>query len=69
MGGRLRLGGSLRPLDCCDSECALVNGCQVGGDKCGRCGEWFCGSELKENNLCADCEEEEAYENVEGDNE
>ena len=34
------MGGSMRPLDCCDGECAIVNGCQVGGYKCARCGEW-----------------------------
>ena len=60
---------SLRPLDCCDSECALVNGCQIGGYQCERCGEWFCGHELNEDNLCADCEEAEAEENEEGDEE
>ena len=63
------MGGSLRPLDCCDSNCALVNGCQVGGYQCARCGEWFCGSELNDDNLCVDCEEAEAEENEEGDNE
>ena len=63
------MGGSLRPVDCCDSECALVNGCQVGGYQCARCGEWFCGSELNEDNLCSDCEEAEADEDEEGDEE
>ena len=38
----------------------IVNGCQVGGYQCARCGEWFCGSELNDDNLCADCEEAEA---------
>ena len=63
------MGGSLRPLDCCDGECALVNGCQVGVYQCARCGEWFCNHQLNEDNLCVDCEEAEAEENEEGDNE
>ena len=29
--------------------------------------EWFCGSELNEDNLCVDCDEAEAEENKEGD--
>ena len=60
------MGGSMRPLDCCDSDCALVNGCQVGGYQCARCGEWLCKHELNEDNLC---EEAEAEENEEGDEE
>ena len=63
------MSGSLRPLDCCDSDCALVNGCRVGGYQCARCGEWFCNHELNEDNLCVDCEEAEAEENEEGDDE
>ena len=63
------MGGSLRPLDCCDGDCALVNGCQVGGIQCARCGEWFCNHQLNDDNLCVDCEEAEAEENEEGDNE
>ena len=61
------MGGSLRPLDCCDREFALVIGCQVGGYQCARCGRWFCYSELNEDNLCVDCEEAEAEENEEGE--
>ena len=56
------MGGSLRPLDCCDSECALVNGCQVGGYQCARCGEWFCGDEIGEDGICLDCEANVARE-------
>ena len=63
------MGGSLRPLDCCDGDCALVNGCQVGGYQCARCGEWFCNHQLNDDNLCVDCEEAESEENEEGDNE
>ena len=63
------MSGSLRPLDCCDSDCALVNGCQVGGYQCARCGEWLCKHELNEDNLCVTCTEAEADENEEGDEE
>ena len=31
-----------RPLVCCDSVCALVNMCRVGGYQCTECGGWFC---------------------------
>lgn len=54
------MGGSLRPLDCCDSEFALVNGCRIGCYQCERCGRWFCGDEIGEDALCKDCEAEVA---------
>ena len=38
--------GNTSPIRLCDSECALVNGCQVGGVQCTDCGIWFCASEL-----------------------
>ena len=63
------MSGHVRPLTCCDRDCALVNGCRIGGYQCERCGEWFCNHELNEDNLCADCEEAEAEENEEGDEE
>ena len=63
------MSGHVRPLTCCDRDSALVNGCRIGGYQCERCGEWFCGHELNEDNLCADCEEAEAEENEEGDEE
>ena len=56
------MGGSLRPLDCCDSEFALVNGCRIGGYQCERCGRWFCGDEIGEDALCKDCAAEVASE-------
>ena len=61
------MSGHTKPLTCCDRDCALVNGCSIGGYQCERCGRWFCGSELNEDNLCVDCEEAEAEENEEGD--
>ena len=61
------MSGHVRPLTCCDRDCALVNGCRIGGYQCARCGEWFCNHELNEGNLCVDCEE--AEENEEGDKE
>lgn len=30
------------PLTCCDSDCARVNHCRVGGYQCESCGGWFC---------------------------
>ena len=60
---------NLKTLNCCDSDCAIVNGCQVGGYQCARCGEWLCKHELNEDNLCVDCTEAEAEENKEGDDE
>ena len=63
------MSGHVRPLTCCDRDCALVNGCRIGGYQCARCGEWFCGHELNEDNLCEDCEGSEAEENEEGDEE
>ena len=63
------MGGSLRPLDCCDGDCASANGRQGGGYQCERCGERFRNHQLNEDNLCVDCEEAEAEENKEGDNE
>ena len=62
-------GGSLRPLTNCTNDCALFNGCRIGGYQCERCGEWYCGSELNEDNLCEYCEEAERLENEEGDEE
>ena len=63
------MSGHYRPLTCCDRYCALANGCREGGYQCARCGKWFCGSELNEDNLCVDCEGAAAEENEEGDNE
>ena len=60
------MSGHVRPLTCCDRDCALVNGCQVGGYQCARCGEWLCKHELNEDNLCVDCTEAEAEEDKEG---
>lgn len=45
------------PLTCCDSDCAGVNHCRIGGYKCERCGCWVCAGELNEDGYCADCEE------------
>ena len=54
-------------------KCGASDSCWIPVRKiaadCARCGEWFCGSELNEDNLCVDCEEAEAEENKEGDTE
>ena len=63
------MSGYAKPLTCCDRECALVNGCRIGGFQCERCGRWFCASEIGEDGICLDCEEAEAEENEEGDEE
>lgn len=55
------MGGGFRPLTCCDSDCALANGCRVGGYKCDVCGRWYCCEEVENFNgriLCVDCAEE-----------
>ena len=55
------MGGRHRPLTCCDSDCALANGCRVGGYRCDDCGLWYCKDEIENYNgqtLCADCAEE-----------
>ena len=53
------MSGHARPLTCCDGDCALVNGCRIGGYQCERCGRWFCANEICENGLCYDCKAEE----------
>lgn len=37
------MSGLVRPLSCCDRDCAGANGCRVGGYQFDRCGLWFCG--------------------------
>ena len=32
----------IRPLTCCDLDCARSNRCRVGGYQCQVCGMWFC---------------------------
>ena len=56
------MSGRIRPLDCCDGDCALVNGCRTGGYQCERCGRWFCSTEIGEHGLCYDCESEATYD-------
>lgn len=63
------MSGHARPLTCCDRDCALVNGCRIGGYRCERCGLWFCGEGIGEEGICVDCEEAESEENDEGDEE
>ena len=48
---------SRRPLTCCDSDCATVNRCQVGGMRCDNCGDYFCpdlGGD-RANKICENC--------------
>lgn len=55
------MSGHTRPLACCDHDCSVVNGCQVGGYQCDDCGLWFCGNELEkidDRTLCGDCADE-----------
>lgn len=64
------MSGRTRPISCCDSDCAYINGCRIGGYQCERCGLWYCGNEINEEGLCVDCEKEaEAEEDEEGDEE
>lgn len=53
------MSGHIRPITCCDRECALVNGCRIGGVRCGKCGKWCCASDLDERGMCEDCDGEE----------
>lgn len=59
------MSGHHHPLTCCDRDCAAVNGCREGGYQCERCGRWFCGNEIDEDNLCEDCAEEARKEREE----
>lgn len=46
------------PLKCCDTDCATVNGCVVGGYQCSICGGWFCKLDLYYEDgqwFCDDC--------------
>lgn len=63
------MAGFIGPIRSCDRECALVNHCTVGGERCERCGCYFCSSDLNEDHLCADCEEEVVKEIGEDDDE
>lgn len=53
---------SYHPIRCCDRDCALVNGCQIGGVKCDKCGRYECAICLDENGLCEDCAAENEEE-------
>lgn len=57
-----QMSGRARPLTCCDRDCALANGCRIGGYQCERCGRWFCGEDLDEDRLCDDCAAERVNE-------
>lgn len=49
-------------FSCCDSDCAVVNNCMVGGMVCDKCGGRFCRTELANHDgrlLCDNCEEGE----------
>ena len=59
----MSFSGSIAPITSCDSECALVNGCQVGSIQCRKCGNYFCQIELKDG-LCPDCSEEESEDDA-----
>lgn len=49
---------SYRPIGCCDSDCAGVNHCRIGGYQCVGCGRWFCSGELDEDGYCDKCQEQ-----------
>ena len=49
------MSGHIRPLTCCDSECAAVNHCVKGGVQCNGCGLYFCEYNLNEIGFCEDC--------------
>lgn len=63
------MGGHFSPMGCCDRECALVNGCTVGGVQCEWCGNWFCASELDADGLCDECAEAKAEADAAADEE
>lgn len=46
---------SRRPLVCCTLDCAVVNGCTVGGNKCQECGGWYCPYDEGDDKVCSDC--------------
>lgn len=54
----------MSPLVLCDSDCARVNHCRVGGYQCDSCGSWFCpgtdGGEFFDgvNYTCRQCADE-----------
>lgn len=52
------MSGSVRPITCCDRECAFVNWCHIGGYQCPKCERWFCGGAMDgETGLCYECAE------------
>ena len=62
------MSGHIRPLTCCDSECAAVNHCVNGGVQCNGCGLYFCDYNLNNDGYCEDCaaklgSDEESEEN------
>lgn len=63
------MSGRYSPLHCCDRDCAIANGCTVGGCQCAGCGQWFCGNDLDEDGYCDDCAERRREEEEEEDNE
>jgi len=61
------MSGSTTPIRVCDHECALVNGCSVGGLTCEGCGRYFCASDLDQDGYCDRCAEEREDESEDED--
>lgn len=61
--------GHYNRIDCCDSDCAAFNYCQIGGIQCERCGLYFCASHLNDDGYCDDCAREKAEEEQEDEDE
>jgi len=62
--------GYWRSLTCCDRDCAVANGCRMGGYQCHICGRWYCGEEMHDVDHCSDCwEDREREEGEENDDE
>lgn len=52
------MSGNPSPLTCCDNDCAMANGCRVGGYKCSVCGLWYCHDHISYDGwecICDDC--------------
>ena len=62
------MSGSIRPITCCDRDCAFVNWCHSGGYQCPKCGRWFCGGAMDgETGLCYECAEKAKKEADDGE--
>lgn len=61
------MSGSTRPIGCCDSDCAGINHCCIGGYQCQGCGMWFCSGDVDADGYCDKCNEERFSEEEDED--